>query len=312
MNKTILITGASGFLGSYIAEKFVNENYEVLALRRKYSNLWRCQSFINKIRWINIEANNWKSELQQYQPVTLIHAAWNGVPANDRYNWEVQIENLSYLMKVLDVSGSLKIKQIIGLGSQAEYGNFEGKINEEFPLNPNTAYGTVKLMACELLKSFSEYNNIKWYWLRLFPLFGEKEDSNWFIPSVIMKLQANANIELTLGLQKYAYMYVCDFAQAIFDITRNSHYPDSGIYNLSGNRAFTLKEIATTIKAMMDSTSILNFGALPYRPNQTMHMEGNTSKFERNIGRLQHSDFSQSLIKTINYYTHNSLSDHVK
>ena len=51
---TVLLTGATGFLGSYIAEEFVNNGIEVIALKRKKSDCWRCENFTDKIQWVDM------------------------------------------------------------------------------------------------------------------------------------------------------------------------------------------------------------------------------------------------------------------
>ena len=56
MKKRILLTGATGFLGSHIARVITNYNIELIALKRENSNLYRCKTFQNKVNWINISA----------------------------------------------------------------------------------------------------------------------------------------------------------------------------------------------------------------------------------------------------------------
>lgn len=51
MNKTVLLTGATGFLGSHLAESLLEKNYKVLAYHRSKSDFWRVQSIKNEIEW---------------------------------------------------------------------------------------------------------------------------------------------------------------------------------------------------------------------------------------------------------------------
>ena len=50
----ILLTGATGFLGSHIAENLLALNFELILTKRENSSLSNCQSFTSKVQWVNI------------------------------------------------------------------------------------------------------------------------------------------------------------------------------------------------------------------------------------------------------------------
>jgi len=304
MGGKVLITGITGFLGSDIAAEFLSEGWEVIGLKRQNSKLWRCDEFVDKITLIDIDSSkDYKCEIINNRPEIIVHCAWGGVAAGDRIQYKSQVENLELLIDILEIAKEIKISKFIGLGSQAEYGTFSGKINEEYPSEPTTAYGVAKLMALNLVKGFCNENGINWYWLRLFPIFGEKEEENWLIPSVIKKIKQGIQMDLTPGLQRYSYIYVKDLSNCIYNIVSiELSSSTSGIYNISGEGAITLRDLVEKIKNKININARLNFGALAYRPYQSMHMEGDMRKFNENISKISYSNFDESLNKTILYY----------
>lgn len=306
MNKVMLVTGASGFLGASIVTALVNNNYQVIGLKRAATDLWRCAAVKDQVKWVNTDSTGWQQELAGVQVDVIIHSAWTGVGAAERNDWQAQMGNVTLLLELLEFGKQAGTKQFVGLGSQAEYGYFAGKIDETFPANPNSAYGAIKHMCAQLLQSYATMNEMNWYWLRLFSFFGEQEATNWFIPSVIMKLQKDEVMDFTPGEQKYAYMYVADLAAAILQLVAKADMPESGVYNLSSNAPQRLKDIVARISQVLNSKTVLNFGAMDYRPGQPMHIEGDTTKFENNVGPLQHSDFEEKLAVTIAYYKNRS------
>ena len=217
INNRVFVTGITGFLGSAIAEVFVKNNYEVIGLKRKNSDPWRCKDFLTKVTLTNVE-DEWKQDVLLFKPSLIIHAAWGGVSAKDRDNWLDQSKNLTLTIELLQLANELKVEKFIGLGSQAEYGLFNGVVTEDQPVHPNSAYGLNKLLAMQTIKCFAEQNSLNWYWLRLFSFFGEKEDANWFIPTIIDKLRTDIPMDMTPGDQRYAYMYIDDLANLIFNI----------------------------------------------------------------------------------------------
>jgi nucleoside-diphosphate-sugar epimerase len=298
---TILLTGISGFLGSAIAEK-LSAKYNVIGLIRKGSNLWRL-SEINQdnIKLLDIESSTLDIELIKLKPTILIHSAWNGVAAGDREDWTNQIQNIVLTTNLLSLAKQIGIKKIIGLGSQAEYGDFEGKIDESFSPNPLSAYGASKLATMQIVQSFCNINKIEFVWLRLFPLYGEREDENWFIPIIIQNALQNKSINLTGCEQKYGYLHITDFAKAIEQVVINS-YNSSGVYNLSSHFSIQLKSIVELIIKETKTTGHFNFGALPYRPNQVMHMEGNSNKFYTTFNFSVTNNLEKNIINLIKYY----------
>lgn len=293
------VTGASGFIGSYLVKALVDDGHEVLCLKRPTSYLEGLDVYVDKVRWVeNIE--DWKASFRAFKPFIIYNLAWNGVAAADRIVWEKQVSNVAMQQELLDLALETGCKKFVGTGSQSEYGDFENKIDENYPVNPKTAYAAVKASSLIIMKSFCEINNIDWYWFRLFPLFGPHEADRWLIPSLIKNIMTQDHMDLTPGEQKLAYLYVGECAKAI-EMAINVE-GKSGVYNICSDNPTPLKTLVTKIKDKVNPNFQLNFGALPYRYGQCMYMEGDTSALRKNIYNLNTSDFEKRLEETIEYY----------
>lgn len=293
------VTGASGFIGSYIVKALVDDGHDVLCLKRPTSNLEGLDEYVDKVKWIN-NTDDWKTAFRNFRPFIIYNLAWNGVAAADRVIWEKQVSNVAMQQELLDLALETGCKKIVGTGSQSEYGDFENKIDENYPLNPKTAYAAVKVGSLIIMKSFCEINNIDWYWFRLFPVFGPHESDNWLIPSLIKNIMTQDYMDLTPGDQKLAYLYVGECAKAI----EMAIYAEgkSGVYNVCSDNPMALKTLVTKIRDKINPKFKLNFGALQYRYGQSMYMEGDTTALRSNIYNLNTSDFDKKLEITIDYY----------
>ena len=305
MNKTVLISGISGFLGSHIAEQYCSYGYKVIGLKRSASDLWRCNNFLTHVKLINIEEEVWKRDVIASKPLIIIHAAWNAVSSKQRNNFAEQIKNIDFLLELLELSKQCGVKQFVGLGSQAEYGYMKTAVWEEKEIKPDSAYGIVKVLASTLTEHYCNLHAISWYWLRLFSFYGEREDENWLIPSVIQKiLKGEKKLYFSNCTQKYSYMYVKDMADAIIKLTEKK--PGSGIYNISSMEAQSLQYVIRQIVEMMGKSNEVElcFGELPMRKNQSIVIQGKMDKYINNIEILKESDFTENIKSVIEYYSH--------
>ncbi len=300
----VLLTGATGFIGSNIAKKLLECNYNVFATCRNTSSFEKCIQFKDIINWINIEAHDWKQQIKNIQPDLLVHVAWSGIDTENRNNWEMQIRNFLLSKEFFDLAKEGCVKKVIALGSQAEYGFYSCPINEETVPKPYEAYGLIKSLTANYLRSLFENSKTEWYWIRIFSVFGEGESTRWLIPTVISKLLKNEPIPLTSCEQQYNYLYIGDLIDQILAIVQCNENK-SGIFNLCNSGSIVLKELLAQIANLMGvSQKLLQFGETPYSTGQNMHIEGNNSKFRKHFTKKEEHQFglTQGLLKTIEYY----------
>lgn len=296
----IFITGATGFIGSYLVRLLCKRGYQIMCLKRKSSNLFRLDDeCLSCIRWIDVE-DDYIAEIQSFDPDIIYNMAWGGVSAKDRDNWIVQAENILFQQRILSVASQCHTSKIIGIGSQAEYGDFKCKMPETYPANPCNAYAASKVSSLTMFRSFCALHDIDWYWFRIFPLFGPYEDGKWLIPSLIRNICTTNSMDLTKGEQLLPYLYVGECAKALASVVDVRH--SSGIYNICSDNPVELRQLVTYIKDYIRPDFQLNFGALPYRKGQSMLMLGDTTRLKEHLYHLDTSDFFGQLDKTIKYY----------
>lgn len=295
----VLLTGATGFIGQHTLNSLIETGYHILCTKRTSSNLEKLGEDANKCKFVNTDSENWIVEIEKFAPQVIINLAWSGVDAANRGNWSKQIENLLFQQQLLDIAAKVGTEKFIGIGSQAEYGTFNGCISENYPIAPNTAYGAVKVASMEILKSFCELNSIDWYWFRLFSCFGDGEADNWLIPATIKNMMNGGSMDFTPGEQRYAYLYIGEVAQTIAKTVSTTAH--SGVYNISSQNTLSIKDLLTKIQQRVNPKFKLNFGAMPYREGQAMWMQGDTVKLRSSIYTPQ-EDFEQKLEQTIQHY----------
>jgi len=300
----VLITGATGFIGSNIAKSLLDLGIELIGTCRTTSKFDKCASFKDNIKWINTDDANWKAEVQAQQVNLLIHTAWGGIESGDRNNWDLQLKNFYFSKELYDLAINCKFNKVITLGSQAEYGSLNKEVNEETVPEPNDAYGAVKLLTMHYQRNLFEKHGISWNWIRVFSVFGPGENKAWLIPYIIQKLQAEECVELTKCEQLYNYLYIDDFCTLFNNVVLDKRKND-GVFNICNTNPVVLKDLVTDLATILNrDKTLLQFGAIPYREGQNMLIHGSNTKFMQHFMLQKNPDMNlfNGLKKTINHY----------
>ena len=293
----IFVSGATGYLGYHFVKVAINQGHEVLCLRRPTSRSLFDSEIEKRVKWV-VNDEGLKSKVIDFQPDVLFHAAWGGVRGADRNNIEIQKENLVMSHNLFTL---YPYKQIIAIGSQAEYGYYNDIIAEDQTLKPTMEYAKAKIQCCKDLQHYCEQNNIEWQWIRIFTVFGEKQTGGLIKLAIEKCLNGEKSFDTTPGEQKYSYLYAEDFGKAICNMLGSKG--KSGIYNLSQPQCLkSNKEILESVKTLTKSDIHLNFGAMPYPEGQVMLMDGSVNKFEKAFGAVPYTDFNTALEHTINSF----------
>lgn len=289
----IFLTGATGFLGSHIAEACLAAGHRLLCLRREHSISPLLNRASPDLEWIIEDAEGWQEKVKAFRPDILVHAAWGGVDAKGRNDASVQQENVNMSRRMMTLA---PYRQIIMLGSQDEYGKIDALTSESHPLHPLSEYAKAKIRCCELLKQHCR-DEVEWQWIRIFSIYGPRQRKEWLIPSVITKcLTGEKQMETTKGEQQYSYLYSADLGRAIASVIGQKG--KSGIYNLSSSKAIRLCDLFDLIKQLTGS-EITFRKTLPYRENQSMVILGDASKFIHAFGAFEHTTLEEGLLRTI-------------
>jgi nucleoside-diphosphate-sugar epimerase len=264
----IVVTGASGFLGSWIC-RVLALNHEVIALVRPSSEVYRL-SGIRKVSVVPRETPQWSEFIGEAKPDVLILAGWWGVGNQDR-NEERQFENIEAMKQLAFAACESGTKTVIGVGSQAELGPIENTITEDLPDNPTTKYGMAKAQARLALGEIFKETDTRFVWMRIFSTYGPLDTGAWLIPQTVDSLSRGKSMDLTKGEQEWSYLHAYDLARAFEAVV--DHPAATGTVNVGNPRTIILKDAVTKIAQILGAEKLLNFGAVAYRDDQVMKLQ---------------------------------------
>lgn len=267
-DKTILVTGATGFLGGHIVEALVSKGFDVVALKRSSSSCWRIKHLIEDLKIYNIDITPLEYIFSENKIYGVIHTACNYGRDNCAFEDIINV-NINFGVRVL---------------SLAEKNNVQVFINSDSMLARNTsAYALSKRHFAEWLRAMS--GSIKIINLRIEHMFGLKDDATKFVPWVISQLvRGSTSIALTSGLQKRDFIFVTDVV-SVFLLLLHTHLDSTGFEELEvgTGSSVALRSFLGLTKNVYeeicgDVDTEFAFGAVPDRPGEAGSIQVDISK----------------------------------
>ena len=289
----IFITGGTGFLGSNIINKLLNQKkYDVHVLCRNSSKFVRInKKNLKKIKIYKLEHANLENIFIKNKFDAVIHCATNyGLRQQDIS--EIIQPNLILPMRLLDLCKNYNVKAFL---------------NTDTILNKNISnYSLSKYHFTEWLKLFSKEfycTNIK-----IEHFFGPKDDDTKFVIYIIKSFLNNSpSIQLTKGIQKRDFVYIDDVVSAINKILNYSLTKKGGFetFEIGSGKNISIKNIVLLIKKLCkNKVTKTEFGKLNMRKNDALSVSLNLNKIYKLNWKPKYN-LNSSLEKTIKYYKKN-------
>jgi len=257
----ILITGGNGFIGSHLCEFLTNEGYEVTSLDIKFGSNTKhldCKKITLDINQNSI------SEVIQDSDLVIHLAAISRVDdaqANPIKCFEVNVMGVLRILEALKNSNT----RLIFSSSREVYGEPNSvPVKESDQRNPLSVYGSSKLAAEQLLKTYSELYGLKFVTLRLANVYGSDRDlPQRVIPRFIDSSRKNIPLTINGGNQIIDFTFIDDVIDGINKVIKK--ISNDGLdyceqeYNFSTTVGTSIADLAKLIKKIFNSNSELTF-----------------------------------------------------
>lgn len=304
----IVVTGASGMIGSHIIDLAIEKNISVDAVVRKNSKKLNNIPINDKVNVIECDLND-ISNLGKFidRPCDVFfHLAWNGVFGNDRNNVYNQQDNVLNTLKAINVATELGCKKFILAGSQAEYGLQDDILTCNTVPNPINAYGIAKNTAYQLGKVLAEQLGIEINNGRIISAFGDRDNDYTMISSSIIKMLKGEQVDLSECTQIWDYIYAVDVARAFFAIAE--HGVNGKAYPIGSGKSRALKSyVEEVFRLVANDKSVLNYGAIKLSANAVRHLECDISELTADTGFIPKYSFSEGIINTIEWFKNRNI-----
>ena len=282
----ILVTGATGFLGSHVIRSLIGVGLEPLAAARPTSYPWRLVDLAN-LSWIKLDVcspESIQAALDVTCPDVIIHCAAYGVDYRQQDTSMAIRTNVEGTVALVTAAAAAGVQRIIHVGSCFEYGHKSEPCKETDLLAPSGLYGATKAAGSLLALERAKALGLDLCVVRPFGMYGPSEDEFRLVPQIIRACRDGKRLPVTTGAQLRDYSYVGDVAQAIVSILQAASFPEGEIFNLGSGEAIQLREFIIACARHFGGENLLDFGALEYRPNEMWQLVADISKWKSRFG----------------------------
>lgn len=305
----ILITGGAGFIGSSLAEHFIEQGYNVVVFDNFYSgSAANLKHIRNKIEFVRGDIR-YTAELEKAcKGISVIcHlAAISVVPASFTNPREAFDINLYGTLNVLEAAIKAGAPKVIFSSSASVYGNSMSKNGtaqkENWLPDPRSPYAITKIGMEYLFKIFAREYELDTCSLRLFNVYGPRQDpelSNAVIPNCIIRALSNQPIVIHGdGSQTRDFIFVKDVARA-FELAMKVE-TDGDVFNIATGQSTSICELAKKIKDLTSSGSDVKL--LGKRQGDVNESLADISKAKKVLGFEPTYALDEGLRRTIEYY----------
>lgn len=301
---SVLVLGASGFLGSWAVRALVARGQQTLVLAREESSLWRLEGMDDVVTVLRAPTSEWPDTIASLRPDVLVSLDWAGVAGPSRDDPR-QWDNLDRLRAVVIAAARSGTRRILGVGSQAEYGPTTGVIRVDATERPTTEYGKAKLAGRYLLQEIAEDCGVEWGWARVFSAYGPLDHEHCVLPTVASGILAGEPVPLTAGVQRWGYLFCADAGEALACIALAGV---SGVFNVGTRSTRPLRDILEEFARNFERTPDLRFGAIAYPPNAVMHLAADVGNL-LDLGWFQRTPDARGLEATASWLAGRTVSD---
>lgn len=305
--ENIVITGATGFLGSHLAQWFLEQGDRVYALVRpgsaKLQYLPEHRNLIPVYGTME-EAADCVEEIGHAD--AWFHFAWGGVNREEIDSPEVQAGNIRGSLACVEAAHRLGCRVFMDAGSRVEYGVIEdgrGVMTEEMECSPVNEYGKAKLEFFRQAVPVCERYGMNFCHLRFFSVYGYGDHPWSIISTLVRELPRGGRVSLSACRHEWNFMYIDDAVEAVgrlYEQVKDKPCKKGAAVNIASRDTRVLKSFVEEVFELAGKRGTLEFGTFVQAKEGALSIRPDVSRMEAMTGGFKERyTFSRGITEMI-------------
>lgn len=263
----ILVTGATGFVGSHIARRLAALGAEVHVFVRKTSHPRRLKDVASCLRTVIADVEDpapVREAVRSIRPRTIFHCAAFGGHSREKDPEHAFRTNCAGTFHLLSACAETGFDRFLHTGSSSEYGPRTTPMTEEGAADPLTPYGASKAAATLWCRAMAVSKELPVVILRLFSPYGPMDDPDRLIPAAARAFLEGRSPELSSPEGVRDYVYIDDVVEAFLRAAVASGVSGE-IINIGSGRQHSVREVVALLYRITGSGASPRWNAVPPR-----------------------------------------------
>lgn len=305
--RRVLVTGATGFIGSHLTRRLVAEGAEVHALTSTVSSVFPLR-LVSVREEITLHGGNltdggaMRTLAEKCEPEIVFHL---GAYTHVGKSWERVDEciqtNVHGTVNLLQAVSRRGCERFVYTSTSEVYGAIPVPFSEEAAVNPISPYSASKYAGELFSRLLARSQGPPVVVVRPFNAYGPAQSPDRVIPEIIVTALRGERLAMTEGRQTREFNYVEDLVEG-FLLAATAKGIEGEIVNIGGGEEVSMRELARRILSLMGEPIVPEFGALPERPTEIFSMRSDVTKARRLIGLPPARPLEEGLRETIDWY----------
>ena len=303
----VLVTGATGFLGSHLTARLIEEGATVHALTSAVSSVYPQRLLPLRDRLTLHEGSladrsAMDAVVAAARPRLVFHL---GAYTHVGKSWQrvdecVQV-NVQGTVNLLQALAPYGVEKLVYTGTSEIYGDVDVPFVEDGPVNPISPYSVSKYAGERYCRMFHQGKDWPIVMVRPFNAYGPAQSPDRVIPEIIVRALRGQPLRMTQGRQTREFNYASDLAAGF--LAAGLRGEPGRLYNLGCGQEVSMADLATTVLRLMGDPIEAQLGALPDRPTEIWRMYADATRARTELGWAPEVSLEEGLRRTIEWYT---------
>lgn len=274
----ILIIGGTGFIGRNLTQFCIEKGLSCSVMSLNKPDEQHCLFGVEYLVADLRNVNGLLRALQSCEPFDYVVNLSGYVDHSSFLNGGRQVIGAHFIgvMNLLQVLDRSILKCFVQVGTSDEYGNLPAPQNELMRESPITPYSLSKLSSTYFLQMLHRAEDFPVVILRLFLVYGERQNTQRFLPQAIEGCLSNKEFATSEGEQIRDFCHVDDISRGIL-AALDSRKALGEVINIASGVPVSIRTVIEKVQSLTGGGLPL-FGVIPYRKGENMHLFANIKK----------------------------------